>query len=333
MSAQKIRKTGPKKTKVVLVSGLVMGLINGGQLVHAQFSLGDSANYAVLFEGGGANALDVSGPDAISGNLGIGNPNGGTVTTAGVNLSGNLTLTGTVDLNLAAQQYAASGNGAYQNSATYSGGSIDSVTGVGQVQTDLNNLNTLSSTLGVESGTSLSVNINNNQSQTINASAGDIQSGNSVFKVSSWNFGGGSTLTINGNGLGDSVVINFADSIINNPSFGGTILLTGGLTANQVLFNFTGGSDLTGGPTLMISANGATEAGTFLDPNGDMSIDNSVLDGHFFGGDSHNDQVVSGATIIATVPEPGSVTLTLLGGFLGIIVWKQRRAPVRNAKV
>jgi hypothetical protein len=290
---------------------VILAFLNSSQLAHAQFSLGDAANYAVLFEGGGANALDVSGPDTLSGNLGIGNPAGGTVTTAGANLSGSLTLTGTVDLNLAAQQYAASGNGSYQNSATYIGGTIDSVTGVGQVQTDLNTLNTLSTTLGGESGTSLSVNINNNQGATINASAGDIQGGNSVFSVSSWNFGNGALLTINGNGV-DSVVINFAGSVINNPSFGGTITLTGGLTANQVLFNFTGGSGLTGGPTLTISSNGEKEYGTFLDPNGDMQIDNSVLDGHFFGGDTHNDQIVSGATIIAPVPEPAPV------GFLAI---------------
>jgi hypothetical protein len=304
----------------LVVALAVSGFLVSSQFAQAQFSIGDADNYAVLFEGGGHNNLDLSGPDTISGNLGVGAPAG---STPGAQLSGNLTLNSTVSLN-----FAGSPGGNYQNSATFSGpgaGSFSVYNNVTQVQTDLNNLNTLSSTLGAETGTPLSININNNGTATISANTGNIQGGNSVFTVSSWNFGGGSTLTIDGNGLGDSVVVNFPVAVINNPSFAGTIKLTGGLTPDEVLFNFTGGSALSGGPTLSISANGATEAGIFLDPNGPMSIDNSVLNGRFFGGDSHNDQVVSGASVLAPAPEPQTFALLALG-LAGLAVKRLRQS-------
>src|SRR5204863_5181564 len=108
----------------------------------------------------------------------------------------------------------------------------------------------------------------------------------------------------------DYVVINVTD---NNPAFNGKIILSGGITSDQVLFNMFGGdyANHTGGPTLTISANGQTTTGIFLDPNGSMQMNNSVLNGRFFGGDVANQQIVSGATINAPVPEPS--TLALLG--------------------
>ena len=310
----KISKPGMKISKPRLVNGLatgvaILGFLGGGQFAKAQFSLGDAASYAVLFEGGGHNNLDLSGPDTFYGNLGVGAPAG---STPGAQLSGQLTLNDDVTLN-----FAGAPGADYQNSATFPSGpggpySLTVRSNVGQVQTDLNYLNTLSTTLGAESGSNLTVNINNNQSFTLQASTGTLDTnGNRVFTMSSWNFGGGSTLTINGNGS-NSVVINDPVSAVNNPMFKGAIVLTGGLTPDQVLFNFTGGSGLTGGPTLTINDNGVTEYGTFLDPNGQMSMDNSVLDGHFFGGDTGNDQVVSGAAVeipMSNVPEPAPVAL------------------------
>ena len=242
---------------------------------------------------------------------------------SGPNSSGQLNLVGNVNLN-----FAGNPGGNYQNSASFTGpGSFAVNFNVSQVQTDLDYLNNLSTTLGALAGTSLSVNLNNNQTQTINASSGNIQGGNSVFTVSKWTLGGGSTLTINGDGLGDSVVINFAGNVINNPSFNGAIVLTGGLTPEQVLFNFTGGSNLSGGPTLTVNTNGATEAGTFLDPNGPMTMDNTVLNGHFFGGDSHNDQVVSGAHVMDTIPEPSTYALAVCGFATLVLLRRLKRSP------
>jgi hypothetical protein len=126
-------------------------------------------------------------------------------------------------------------------------------------------------------------------------------------------------LTINGS-ASDYVVINVTDS---NPAFNGSIVLTGGITSDQVLFNMFGGNygTHTGGPTLTISPNGQTTTGIFLDPNGSMQINHGILNGRFFGGDVANQQLVSGASIFAPVPEPNAAAL----GILGILTFVARR--------
>ena len=63
--------------------------------------------------------------------------------------------------------------------------------------------------------------------------------GNYVFDVTAFTFNNGSTLTINGDAAGNAVVFNFSPSQVNNPQFGGTIVLNG-LSPDQVLFNVTG---------------------------------------------------------------------------------------------
>ena len=64
----------------------------------------------------------------------------------------------------------------------------------------------------------------------------------------SFSLNNGQTLTINGDPNGDSVVLNFRGST----NFHGNVVLTGGLTPDNVIFNFVGGSTTTfsGGPTL-----------------------------------------------------------------------------------
>ena len=119
------------------------------------------------------------------------------------------------------------------------------------MQTDLDALNTLSNTLGGESGTSIAIDTEASGSQTINVSSGTSDgSGNSVFTVSGVNFGNGQTLTINGDGS-ESVVFNIDSS----SHFSGAMVLTGGITSDQVLFNFIGGNNnqLKNGDTLQFA--------------------------------------------------------------------------------
>src|SRR6185295_19810098 len=167
----------------------------------------------------------------------------------------------------------------------------------------------LSQTLGGNAGTDLTL----TSSQTILASNGILDGdGNRVFDTTSVNLNNATTLTISG-AASDYVVINVTD---NNPAFNGKIVLTGGIISDHVLFNMFGGNYTThtGGPTLTINPNGQTTTGIFLDPNGSMQINHSVLNGRFFGGDVQNQQIVSGADIHApaTVPEPSSV-IVLVG--------------------
>lgn len=294
------------KFDCAVVLGLALAVV--APAAHAGlsgFDLGDADNYGVLFQGGGGNALNINnGPGiaglAENGAIGIGG-------TGSLQLSGPLVLNANIDF-----------AGAVVDNAPYTGNiTVNGVISGGHanVQADLNYLNNLSLTLGAEAGTSVAINIGNGANQTINASAGAIDaSGNRVFNVTSLSTVNGSTLTINGDGT-HKVVLNFA----NAASFNGVIVLTGGLTSDDVLFNVYGGTSatLSGGPTLSINSNGGVLNGTFLDPFGEVSIVHSVLDGRLFGGDSHNEQIVSGALINAPATSPaapdGGSTLLLMG--------------------
>ena len=302
----------------VAIGSVLLSLALGSSNAHANgFSLGDAANYAVLYEGHSGHNLQINngpGPGglAVTGNIGIGG-------TGVMQLSGPVTIDGNVNF-----AGTASDNGPYSGNIVVNG----SITGgVSSVQTDLDTLDTLSNTLGSESGASIAINTSSG-SQTINVSSGTSDgSGNSVFNVTAVSFDNNQTLTINGNGS-ESVVFN----INANSSFNGTIVLTGGITSDQVLFNFPGGNDsqLKGGDTLQFAANGATLTGVFLDPDGTITMDNAVLDGRLFGGDSTDMQIVSGSYVDApttSVPD-GGTTVALLG--IGLTSLAVVRRKVRS---
>jgi len=268
--------------------------------------MGDPANFVVLYEGLGGNTLNTNNTN-ISGNIGIGNTGqfaaSGGCTPSPCVINGNIEFAGTVH---------------ESSSGTLITGTVTG--GNANVATDLTNLNALSSTLGGETGTPLTINLNNLQTQTVSESSGNLVNGDRIFSVSSFNFTNGAILTIAGDGTGDPVVFSFTSS----PSFGGAINLTG-LTSDQVLFNVTASNGLT------INTNGATESGDFLDPNGAIQANHSVVNGRIFGGDSSNMQLVSGLTLNApppsTVPEPSSMVLFATGlvGLFGGVLRRKRR--------
>ena len=139
------------------------------------------------------------------------------------------------------------------------------------------------------------------------------------------NFGNQQTLTIHGTSS-DYVVLNFANTL-GGLHFAGAIDLTGGITADHVLFNIYGGNTimLTGGDTLQTSANNASQTLTYLDPNGSINVNSVNIFGHLFGGDSADMQIVSGATV--TVPEPQ--TYVLLALTLGGLLMVRPRAALK----
>lgn len=66
-----------------------------------------------------------------------------------------------------------------------------------------------------------------------------------------------------------------------------------------------------------MNTNGATTTATWLNPNGAMSAVHTTINGRFFGGDTVNQQIVSGANINAPTPEPASIAL-MLSGFVAL---------------
>jgi len=281
---------------------------------HAGFSLNDAQQFAVLSQFAN-NQLNFNN-GTITGDIGLGSPRQFTISNGSV--GGNIRFSGAANTTgLTPDPDPGSNPGPFTVSG---GGTVSGGVSVndGIVASALNWVNiNLSQTLGGEPGTALTL----TSSQTINASSGVLDgTGNRVFGTTSVNLNNASTLTISGS-ASDYVVINVTD---NNPAFNGTILLTGGITSDQVLFNMFGGNYTThtGGPTLTISNNGQVATGTFLDPNGGMQINHSVLNGRFFGGDVVNQQIVSGAFITAPVPEPGTAALGALA--LGVFALRRK---------
>ena len=295
-----------------LLAALGMGALSA-QASPTGFDLGDASNYGVLFQGNGGNTLNVNnGPGlaglAENGKIGIGG-------TGALQLSGPLVINGNVDFAGSVHD-----NGPYSGNITVNGVISGSHA---NVQSDLNTLNSLSSTLGAESGNGLAISIGNGANQTVNVSAGKVDgSGNSVFTVSSISFVNGATLTINGDGS-HKVVFNIGFA----PSFGGHIVLSGGLTSDDVLFNIFGGNNttLSGGPNLTINSNGGILTGTFLDPNGQIQMNHSVLDGRLFGGDSQNEAIVSGAEVNAPPVPDGGSTMLLMSLGLGALAMARKK--------
>jgi len=294
----------------LMTMGLYVGLgltVSAPDAFAIGFTLGDAANYAVIYQAGGSNQLGINnGPGlnglAVNGNIGIDNtsPNNGKL-----QLSGPLVLNSNVDF-AGTYTQGTQDNGPYsgniQVNGTISGGHAN-------VHADMLYLNNLSTTLGGEAGTSVAL----NTGATISGASGTLDAfGDRVFTVSGISAPNG-TLTINGDGI-SKVVFNISAAANGNFHFN-SIVLGGGLTSDDVLFNFFGGTNatLTGGPTLDINSNGTTLFGTFLDPNGMISITHSILDGRIFGGDTHNMQIVSGALINAppNVPDNGSTAMLL----------------------
>lgn len=284
----------------ILQPQLLLAILLGGLCARsaAGFTLDGGSDYAVLFEGGGGNTMQVTNVTA-DGNLGVGN-------TGQLTLSGPATV-GRIDFSAADTGQFSSNNG----SNVYTGPFYN----VAAVSSALDYLNSLNTTLGAEAGTDVSI----NGDTTINAANGTFDAdGNSVFNVTAFSTTNGDTLTINGDGV-HSVVLNFNGLSVN---FNNQVALNG-ISPDQVLYNFVGGSNLTGGPTLQVNDNGHTHPenlvqGDFLDPNGAISITNTNLVGRVFGGDTHDNQVVSGDNIMM-VPEVPTSTLLLLGTLLTFV--------------
>ena len=241
-------------------------------------SVPDAGGYGILYEGTGGHNLSIANV-TINGNVGVGG-------TGVVQYSGPGTINGHLDFSAAntGQYHDANGKNVGPTAVNYSTATVTSA---------LSEINSLSTTLGKENGNNIAISGN----MTINASAGVLDSnGNYVFNVTSYNEGNGNVVTINGDGLGGSVVLNFGFN--SNVNLGGDVALTGGLRDDQVLWNFT-----TSGKNINLNNNESSYPlplafqGVILAPGDNLSMVSANLDGRLWGGGSGDMQLNGGDTL------------------------------------
>ena len=281
------------------------------------FILGAAQDYALLFEGAGSNNLQVN---LVTTNVtGTGPGQGGGIGNIGVGRTGKAAVGGPSILN-GRIDFSASNTGQLSiNNPTnvITGGATF---GVAAVTSALDTVNALNASLGTLPGPSPTVNGNT----TINAVDGTFSASGTgytnvrAFNINAFGLNNGQTLTINGDANGDSVVLNFRGST----NFRGNVALTGGLTPDDVIFNFVGGDLSGGGPSLDLNNGGGASnlsQGIFLNPNGSIRVGPSNVLGRIFGGDSRDMQFPGPTDItaprngaspsLATTPSPAAVTL------------------------
>ena len=187
--------------------------------------------------------------------------------------------------------------------ADYAAKSYNNVGNSTSLAADIAALKSLSTTLYAETGTNVSL----GNGTVLNAANGcNDAAGNEVFKVTAWS----TNFTINGNG-NNAVVLNIASGV--TPVLG-DLKLTGGITSNQVLINYTGSGTIN-------DNSGTTFNGTILAPNAKINLDSGTVNGHVLGGAASQDFTIGyNATIDAPPLQSYILTdvATVTGSYNGV---------------
>jgi choice-of-anchor A domain-containing protein len=219
------------------------------------------------------------------------------------NVSGSSTITGTFFMNTAGQSTFSGGS--HANGGTVRSSSEDAI--LHQASLDAISASNTYAGMAATNSSITNINLAGGQSLTINGNAGL-----NVLHLSDVLMSGGSTITLNGPANAAFVL-----DITGNFNLSGTsqLLLGGGLTANNVLYNILSTGNTVG--TAINSGGGSIINGILLAPNREVQIGAGQYFGEIIGG---GDQINihSGEQVFAVVPEvtPASVVI----GFLGLLV-------------
>jgi choice-of-anchor A domain-containing protein len=282
------------KSLLAGVALAVTSLVCAGHSTAAFVDLGAAGGYAALILPGGSINMDINGGSAIVGDAGV---------TAGSHLDlgsgakvGPLAGTGTVvdgtiwlDPNGATVKL--------DNQPANTVGSRD----LSQAITDAMAANQAAAAL---TATQMFGTLDITNAQTITGNGGL-----NVIDLNSLKLHGSGTLTLSGS-ASDFFVFNITGSY--SQSGPSSVLLSGGVLAQNVLWNFIGSGQ---GAQIATGMNGVAQ-GTFLSPFRDFSITDTTLFGSVIAdGDL---KIGSQALVIQPVPEvtPASVLI----GFLGLVV-------------
>ena len=149
--------------------------------------------------------------------------------------------------------------------------------------------------------------------------------GNYVFTISDIKLNHPASLIISAP-AGSTVVLNISGSVTINGAAGSGLLIAGGLTSNDVVYNFTGGGDLTtsGG------GNGSLIQGIVLDTGGSVNLHPGEVDGEVIAKTftSSSGALVNAPPPMTAVPETSSF-LPLIGVLgLAMVAPRLRRRKV-----
>jgi hypothetical protein len=256
--------------------------------------LGAALGFAILETGtGNISMANASSAGFVTGNVGA---NGGNVGDSGVPITGNV-ITGT----------AATLN---PNVTPNVKGTITS--NQAALTSAVNAATSASATFAALTPTLSNTSITGNT--TI-----DLAAGLNVVDLTTINLNM-TTLTLNGP-AGSEIILNDSGGVTLNS---GHIVLTGGLTPNDVVFNLTGTQGLSTSGGLN---NESTLAGIFLVLNGQAQLSPGALTGEIISG--KNIGIASGGSVNETpVPAAFPLFATGLGG-LGLLGWRRKRKQAR----
>jgi len=268
---------------------LAIALLLPGTAKASVVDLGQAGQFTLLALGGGIQDSGPTGPDAnpdsVSGPVGV--------VSAGQKFenSGSRIYNGPI--------YLHTGD-TFNNSAPgvpqpQSSASIDAM--LAQAKSDAFSASSFASSLAA---TATFGTINNTTSITENAA------GNYVFNITAISFSGGKALTLSAP-AGSTYLLNISSGLTLSP---GSILLAGGLTADNVLINYTGSSNI----SLSGGGNASRIYSAILAPNAHVQITPGFIAGSII---ADSIQMSSGANV---VPVPEVAPSSVIFGFLGLIV-------------